>query len=337
MGYLAKPNCRVLVAGEDVTSRFDPHLISLSVDRSSGDASDECDLTIADPDGNIVMPQKRSPIEITVRGTSIFSGFVSDIDYKFGRSGRRLTVSGSSVDHGSRVKEPVIRHKDDATFPAVAAEWGSRIGLSVTVAGSISNIQRAYWFSQNESFMSWGNRIASEIGASFKIQGNKAYFVAINEGLSGSGKALPTIRATYGDNMIDGNISPIISRPKFKNVKIRYFDIAKGEYVETDVKTGIDDVDSALRHVITSADESQAKQKGGAHGKKSDREKGGGSINILGDETAEPEAPFIVSGVRPGIDGTYRLSSVGHSIGRDGFVTSCTVKQPSAGAGVDNR
>lgn len=337
MGFLVRTQCRVLVAGQDVTAAFDPHLLSLKVDRSSGEASDECDIVVADPDGSIVLPQKRSPIEVTVNGVSLFQGFTSDVDYSFGSDGRTLTVSGSSVDHGSKVKEPVTRHKDDASFQEVASEWGSKVGLSVAVAGSIAGIQRAYWFCRSESFMGWGNRIASELGASFKILGSKAYFVGINEGLSGSGKPLQPIAATWGVNLLGGNVSPIISRPKFKSVKIAYFDIKKGVHVETDVPTGIDDVDAALRTVITSADEAQAKQKGSAHGKKSDREKGGGSIRILGNAYAEPEANCALSGVRPGIDGSYRISSVGHGIGRDGFVTTLTLKQPQDGAGVDKR
>jgi phage protein D len=336
MGYLAETKCRVIIAGQDVTSRFDPHLLSLKVSRSGKSASDETDIDLADPDGSIVLPQKRSPVEITVGGVSAFSGFVADVDYDFSE-GRKLTVSASSVDQGSKVKEPAMRHKDDASFSDVAKEWGAKVGLTVSVAGTIASVERAYWLSQNESFMSWGNRIAAEIGASFKIQGSKAYFVGINEGLSGSGKALRPVTAAWGVNLLGGSISPIISRPKFKNVKISYFDIAKGEHTEVDVPTGIDDVDAALRTAITSADESQSKQKGKAIGKNSDREKGSGSVSILGAIYAEPEAMLMLSGVRPGIDGSYRISSVDHEIGSSGFRTNCTLKQPQDGAGVDSR
>ena len=186
--------------------------------------------------------------------------------------------------------------------------------------------------------MSWGQRIAKEVGASFKILGSDAYLVAINEGISASGKPLTPISATYGVNLISGNISPIISRPKFKEVEISYFDVAKGEKVKVKAPTGISDVDAALRTVISAADEDQAKNKAEAAGKNSDREKGAGSVTILGDVYAEPEALCFLSGIRPGIDGTYRISSVTHNLSKgSGFTTDVDLKQPQGGAGVDAR
>lgn len=338
MGYLAEQHCVVIVAGQDVTSRFDPHLISLKISRSAKDSADQADIELHDADGNIILPDKRSKILIKIKGQQVFDGFASDVDYAFSRSGRTLSISASSIDQGGKVKEPVMRHKDEASFTDVAAEWGKKAGLVVKVAGEeLSKVKRGYWLSHNESFMGWGNRMAHELGASFKVIGDKAYFVETNSGLSATGKQLTPVDVKTGVNLISGNISPIISRPKFKDVKLRYFDIAKGEHVETSVETGIDDVDSALRTVISSADEDQAKTKGKAIGKESDREKGGGSLKILGCIHAEPEALCHLSGLRPGIDGTYRISSVSHEISRGGFLTDLSLKQPQDGAGKDTR
>jgi len=104
------------------------------------------------------------------------------------------------------------------------------------------------------------------------------------------------------------------------------------------VGTGIDDVDTALRTVIGYVDEAQAKQKAGAEGKRSDREKGGGSVSILGDPNAEPEALCNISGIRPGIDGSYRIAAVTHNLSKGGgFTTELDLKQPQNGAGVDKR
>jgi hypothetical protein len=330
---------QVIVSGQDVTSRFDPHLLSIKITRASGEASDECTLKLSDQDGLILLPQERAPVQVMINGALAFEGFVSDVSYDFGKSdGRTMEISCSSIDQGSAVKEPKLKHKDDASLSSVAQEWGSKVGLAVTVAGSIASVQRPYWLSQTESFMSWGQRIAKEVGASFKIIGSRAFMVALNEGISASGRPLTPISAAYGVNLISGNISPIISRPKFKNVEVSYFDIAKGERVKVPVETGVDDVDSALRHVITAANEDQAKKKGESSSKTSDREKGGGTATILGDVYAEPEALCQISGIRPGIDGSYRISSVTHNLSKgSGFETELSLKQPQSGAGVDKR
>lgn len=336
MGYIQN-SYRVIVAGQDVTSRFDPHLLSVRVTRAHGTAADECDIELSDQEGNIVLPQKRDPCQVFINGSQAFTGFMADVDYSFGKQGRVLSLSASSVDQGSKVKEPKLRHKDNATLPEVAREWGGKVGLDVRVAGSIAEVRRDYWFAQNESFMSWAQRIANEVGASFKILGNTAYLVGLNEGISTSGKTLTPISAAYGVNLISGKISPIISRPRYRNVKISYFDIAKGQRVEEDVETGIDDVDAALRTVITSADSSQAKQRAKGHAKHSDREKGAGSVTILGNVLAEPEAICTVSGIRVGIDGSYRIQSVTHNLSKDGFTSEIDLRQPQDGAGVDKR
>jgi hypothetical protein len=337
MGFVAN-DYEVNIAGQDVTSRFDPHLLSIDITRASGEAADECTLSLSDQDGNIVLPQERAPVQVSINGGDGFNGFVTDVSYSFSKSGRTLEISCSSVDQGSQIKEPRLRHKDDATLSDVASEWGSKVGLAVTVAGSIAGINRPYWLCQTESFMSWGQRIAREVGASFKILGSRAFMVALNEGISASGKPLTPIKAAYGFNLISGNISPIISRPKFKNVEVSYFDVAKGEKVKVDVPTGINDVDSALRTVITAANEDDAKKRGESASKNSDREKGSGSVTILGDIYAEPEAICEISGIRPGIDGSYRIASVKHKLSKgSGFQTELDLKQPQSGAGVDSR
>jgi phage protein D len=337
MGFMLATQCQVIIQGTDVTSRFDPHLKSLKITRTHGKAADECTIDLADPDGYILLPQERATVLVNINGQQAFKGFVSDVDYKFGKEGRELSLTASSVDHGSKVKEPKLKHKDGGSLQDAASEFGKSAGLTTHVAGSITSVQRDYWLQQNESFMAWGQRIANEVGASWKIIGTDAYMVAISEGISISGKTLQAITATYGDNLLSGSVSPIISRPKFSDVKISYFDRAKGEKVEETVPTGIDDVDTALRTVITAADSNQSKQKAKAHGKHSKREKGSASIVILGDVRAEPEAIVTLAGIRPGIDGEYRIGSVSHDIGRGGFTTNLSLKEPQGKAGIDKR
>lgn len=337
--YLGSVDVQIIIAGQDVTARFDPHLLDIKITRASGEAADTCDLKLSDQDGSIILPAERAPVLVVVSGNMAFTGFVSDVTHAGSKgSGSTLDLSCSSIDQGSGVKEPKMKHKDDSSLSDFASELGKAAGLAVTVAGSIAGISRPYWLSQNESFMSWGQRIAKEIGASFKIIGDKAYLVGLNEGISASGKPLTPISAARGVNLISWSISPIISRPKFKEVEVSYFDVKKGERVTQKVATGNSDVDASLRTVIGAANEDQAKTKAEGAKKSSDREKGAGSITILGDILAEPEAICNISGVRPGIDGGYRISSVTHSLSKgSGFSTELSLREPQGGAGVDSR
>lgn len=96
----------VIVAGQDVTSRFDPHLLSVKVTRASGEAADTCDLKLSDQDGSIQMPGERAPTQVIIDGMLAFTGFISDVTYAFAKgTGSTLDVSCSSIDQGSKVKE----------------------------------------------------------------------------------------------------------------------------------------------------------------------------------------------------------------------------------------
>lgn len=330
---------KVIVAGNDVTSRFAPRLLDVSIDRTAGKAADSANLTLANPNGTVVMPSDRAPIEIQINGTWVFSGFVTEVEAKIDKKGgRTISIVASSVDQGSKAKEPMLRHKDKASLSSVMKEFGQKAGLNVQVIGSIGSIERDYWIQQNESFVSWGQRMAREVGATFKVIGDRAFFAARNEGLSVSGRPLTPIDAAYGVNLKEASIRPIVSRPRFNKVRVSYFDVAKGEKVEEEFETGIDDVDAALRQLVTAADKAQAKDRAGSLGKESDREKGQGDITILGDERAEPEAICNVSGVAPGADGAYRIDKVSHKVSKgSGFTTSLSLRQPQGSAGKDPR
>lgn len=330
---LTRTPLKVVVAGQDVTSRFRPLLQSLTVERSAGKAADSASLVLDNSYGRIVTPADRAPITIHIQNEWVFEGFVSEVECNLDKgSGRTMSITASSVDHGGKAKEPTLLHKDNASLSAVAQDFGGKAGLSVKVSGSIASIQRDYWLQQSESFVSWGQRIAREVGGTFKVIGTRAFLTARNEGLSSSGRPLTTIRAAAGSNLLSASIRPIVSRPRFKKVKVSYFDIAKGEKVEEEIDTGID-VDASLRHLIAAATKSQAKERADAHGKESDREKGQGDVNIVGDARAEPEALCIVSGVANGADGAYRIDSVSHKVSRSGFTTSLTLRQPQSSGG----
>ncbi|CAM5389003.1 hypothetical protein ATER59S_01869 [Aquamicrobium terrae] len=149
---------------------------------------------------------------------------------------------------------------------------------------------------------------------------------------------LTTISAAWGANLLSADVTPIVSRPKYKNVKVSYYDTAKARRVEVDVASGVTDVDSILRTVLSAANEGHAKQKAKSLGKESAREQGQGNAKIVGDPRAEPEALCALSGVAPGADGTYRIDAVTHDVdGEGGFETTLDLRQPQGGAGKDKR
>lgn len=334
----------VVIGGQDVSSRWAPILEKLTVNRASGHASDSFEAALSDPGGQTVLPKTGDLVEVSLgfeeTGVGwVFSGKVNDVHSSGSKKdGMRLSVSASSTDHESEVKSPAMRHKDNADFAAVAKEWGKKAGLDVSVIGDISSIHRPYWIMQNESYMAWGQRVANDIGATFKIINDRAFFSPRNDGLSVTGQTLSETRAVWGENLEEWNISPILARPKFGEVKGRYYDLFLAKEVPVDLKVFGIDVASKLRFAAHAADEAQAKDQNRSASKESQRNKGGGSVVIIGNYTAEPEAKCVVSGTRPGIDGTYVIDSLSHELSKEsGFKTKLTLKMPDGGSGTDDR
>jgi len=343
MGFLTGAFA-VLIDGNDVTSRWQPTLKELSVERTSRRAEDSFDATLADIDGNTVLPQPGAQVEIQLGHEEtgvgwVFSGFVTKATSRGAKgSGREISVTGSSVDRGSKVKAPALRHKDQASFSDVAQEFGSKAGLQVQVLGSLAGLQRAYWLQQHESFLSWGQRMARDLGATFKIIGSQAFFTPRNEGFSVSGQPLPTITGTWGDNLEGWSIEPEIAHPQFQNVITRHYDLKQAKWVEKTLGVDGVSVPADLRPLLGRGTQDEGDQQAQGISKASRREKGRGTVKIVGDYAAEPEALFVLSGARPGIDGSYRIESVSHQLNKkDGFVTSLTLRHPQDGAGTDSR
>lgn len=335
---------KVLIAGNDVTGRWAPTLESVSVTRAAREAADTAEATLADPDGRTFMPQTGDDFIVHLghveTGTGqVFEGFVDSVRTSGDKQrGRKISITGSSVDNKSKVKAAGLRSEVDKSFEDVAKAWGEKAGLQITVAGDLAGEFRSYWLMQHESFMGWGQRMARELGASFKIVGRRGFFAPLNEGISATGKTLTPIYGTWDVNLLDWDITPILGRPQYGKVIGRHYDVNAAKWREVEQLVKDADIDVDFRAILGSANEANAKQQSKSTGKDSEREKGDGSATILGDYAAEPEAQFILKGAREGADGTYTIDSLTHSLDKgSGFTTALTLKHPTAGAGRDSR
>jgi phage protein D len=336
---------RLIVGGADISARVAPVLISLQCVDKAGATSDTARFTLDDTGGRIIMPDKGEPVSIYLGNTAQgivqrFGGFVDTVRSQGDRGGgRRLEVNAKGMDTTSGAKEPRRKHKDDATLKDAAGDFARAAGLDgVSVHADLASLRRPYWAMDGESFIAWGRRVAAETGATFKIVGRKALFVPRSAGLSASGKALATVYATVGDNLISWDLAPFRGRPEFETVRGRWYDVAAARYRSTDVQ--IEGGGGGRRDALkrSGADEDEAK--GGATGEAKDaaRDKGGGRVDIVGTPTAIAEAPCIVGGTRPGTDGGYTIETVTDNLERGrGWICSLDLVKPGEKTGKDTR
>ena len=333
----------VSIAGQNISARLRGIVEQITVHDGSGQAADTASITLDDKGGQIKLPQKNDPVEISLGWMAgdvrqVFDGVIDSVESTGGRGqGHMLSISAKSADMSSKIKEHREKNWDDKTLGEVLAEAGRFAGIQVTVHPSLAKIKREYWGMTNQSFVAFGNKLARELGGTFKIRNGRATLVPRNEGVGAGGSALKPIMATVGDNVISWSISPAEARPQFTKYGTRWFDRKaakwKRETVEAAPKAQAQSTDR-----YSEADAESSKGRSGSAKRGGDREKGGGTITIDGDSLAQAEAPVIVSGTRPGIDGTYRAESVEHRYTRGGGYT-CTIdiKSPGEDTGSDDR
>jgi hypothetical protein len=369
---MRRPIYAISIDGNDVSSNFNPVLIALTIHESDGGKADTLEIELDDTGGQIALPAMGVAVEASLGWSDsgavvTFTGFIGDAKAsgsghsgggeghaRHGRGGggkgphsggdrhkgRTLTLTATSVDMRGNAKQHVEMHKDDSSFQDAATAFAGPAGLSVEVGGSLASIQRSYWWIGNESFLEWGARNARDLGATFKVFGKKAVFVPRSSGMSASGQPLVPIAATWGDNLISWSIAPILSRLDYAEYGARWYDLDKAKWNREAASASAGDGVTA-KHTgnFKAATKTQATERANSSKAEGGREKGGADhVVIHGEPAAQAEATCNVSGVRPGVDGSYVISEVTHHLSRhEGFTTTLALKQPSGAAGSDSR
>lgn len=339
-----RTSCVIRIDGKDVSSDIDPYLIKLTVQDKAGTTSDTCEIELDDRGGVLAFPRDGVSIEILLGNEKgvfrVFSGTVDEVKSKGDRGGGLvLSISGKGVDTKGKAKEPKQKHWDNKPLSEVMSEAGKAAGIeSVTVAPALANIKRPYIAMQNESFLHFGQRIAREVGGTFKVSGGKAIIAERNGGKSASGKDLPTLSVKRPGNLISWDIAPVVGRGRYKEVKTRSYDPKTGKWTYQTEQISDEGAKASFVDRYVASDPDEAKERAKSNKKESERAKGGGSITIDGSTDPQPEALVNLSGARPGIDGTYRIEGVQHDFSRSsGWTTQLDVKQPQGEAGKDKR
>jgi phage protein D len=333
----------VSIDGSDVTGNLADLVERIHVHSAAGEAADRATIDLDDSGGAIRLPRVGAQVTIALGwepagAVVVFDGTVDDLRSTGGRGGgRRLAVSAKSFDSLGKAKEHKERHWDDATLQTVMSDAGSDAGVSVAVHPSLASITRPWWGMAHESFLAFGQRLARELDATFKLRGTQAVMVPRGQGVGAGGSALPDVAARVGDNVLSWSIAPTHGRPRHAKYHERWYDRAAAKWQrEAEAGDATVTAESTGRHAHP--DQDTARRRATSAKTRGDRDKGGGTVAIDGDPAAQPEANCMLSGARPGIDGAYRIDVVEHDYSRgEGFRTTLGVKQPSGAAGTDSR
>lgn len=329
----------VLIDGANITTRLAPILTDLSISDSAGTHSDTASLTLDDTDGRILLPQPQAPVTIALGWfgsgmREVFRGTVDEVRSSGSRGGgRTLSISAKGVDTTGKAKEGQQRHFDQKSVEAILKEAGAPAGITeVDVDPALAGIVFEYLDMRDESFLHLGQRLARQLGGGFRIQGRRAILA------KRAGGYTPSVAATWGVNLHSWDITPAVGRGRFTGTRARSYDLKRAREVVKTATTGTDLSDAILTRRELQASEEDAQRAADGDAAEAKEKAGAGSVVIEGTTDAVPDGLCVLSGARPGVDGSYRIKTVTHSVNRGGgWTTSLELAEPQGSAGKDSR
>ena len=327
----------VTVDGKELGGTLAPILTSISVEDQAGTHGDTATIELSDEGGQIVLPKTGAAIKIALgwlgAGTrEVFSGKVDEVRSSGDRSGgMKLTICAKGFDAKGKAKEGKERHWDGKTVGEIITAAAKDAGVSVDVDPALKIVTIPYIAQQAESLLHFGQRLAGMVGASFRVQGDKAVMA------KRAGDYSPAITAERGVNLHSWDITPLIGRNAHGTTEAQYFDRAKGKIEKVTASTGIE-ADACLCSRTIHPDKEAAQRQCDADAAKVKEKSGGGTVTIEGAPDAMPDGKCTLKGARPGIDGEYRIKSVSHNLTRSGgYTTTLELAHPQGDAGTDKR
>jgi len=337
-----KVNWRVDIDGEDRSEAMSKYLISIEIEEGEGSEADKASLAFDDTDGQLKLPKKGEKVRVWLNNVEVFSGVLDDPEWSIARgAGRQLSVSAKGFDSRSKIKEALNFHMDDATLKEFLTEAGQRADIDeVIIDPAFSDIRRDFWSADDESFLHLGNRIAPEVGGTFKVKDRKAVLAKRGGGKTPGGGEMPVVLVDCAKTTTTLRIKPGVGRSDYSSTRIRYFDRKEAKWKEEDVEIKSGDDAPKARDVVRypKADKEQAELVGKGRKANAERERGSGNATIDLNPIARVEGTARITSAREGIDGDYRIRSVRHRADRSGgSTTDLTFGEPGKDAGKDKR
>ena len=142
--------------------------------------------------------------------------------------------------------EPGPRHGRDQIAIDLGEKGPTEGNPRFAAQSDIGSVQRPYWAAARESFIHLGTRLARELGAGFKIIGQTAYMWPRNTPLFGAGDTGGVITAEWGVNLLDWDIAPDESRPRFSQARACWYDPKAAKWMDVLQAIGLPGASAAL-------------------------------------------------------------------------------------------
>jgi hypothetical protein len=331
------PIFQVLKDGIDITSRLQDRLIEAKVTLTQGSDIGEIDLVFDDRDFAIQLPQVQDKISFLMgykeTGLSDFGTFeINEVHLSW--PPRTLRIVGLGVSMTSGLKIPRIFNYLDLTIGDVVNQIASQAGVSASVDPNIAKIKLPSFNQNNQSGFHIIDHLARTYGGVAIHEDNWITIVKRDTSATVSGASSGTVSLTpedFGESEIW-----IQSRPAYSGAQAAWFDQdaveRKFEQAESSgsslsnfplIGSEFSNPKSFFTLPGMFSSQEQAKAAATAHIQFLERLRAQASLTLAkGDPTIRAHNLLVISDMRDGIDGSYSIETVTHTLQKStGVVT----------------
>lgn len=318
-----QPDYAIKLEGKDLTSRFEPRLISLTITENRADESDTFDIELSDHDGKLAIPEKGMELAVSIGWTGkplVNKGTykVDEVEHSGAPDTLRIRARSASMtrEMGSRRE----RSWHSKTIAQIVRTIADEHKLTPVVGNTLGATAIPHIDQTHESDMAFLTRLARRYDAVMTVKEGRLLFMPIGEATTASGQALPAISITRQSG--DQHRYHVSEREKYSGVRAYYHSGGRGK--RKDVVVGGEDNHSIKTLPITYPSEGEARDAATAELKRCQRGQATMEYTLaLGVPELRPEAPVNISGFKPVIDEEdWLVKRATHSIGQGGYITS---------------
>ena len=318
----ARPICRLVVNGQDITSAVTQRLVGIELTDNRGMEADQLTVTLSDHDGLLAIPPRGAEVRLWLGWSD--TGLVDKGRYtvdEVEHSGAPdvLSIRARSADLRSGLKGRRERSWHGQTLGAVVQAIAAAYGLTPVIGASLANIPLAHLDQANESDANLLSRLGQQHDAIATVKAGRLLFMPVGQSTTASGLPLPHVTLTRQDG--DQHRYLEADRDSYTGVRAYYYEVNSAEKKQA-ISGGDDSNLKDLRHVYS--DRQSALVAAGAEWRRLQRGTATLSYTLAkGRPDLIPELTYSLVGIKPEIAAYVWLGgNIRHSFTAEAYTTS---------------
>lgn len=330
------PEFVISANGSDITKKINERLISLRYSDSAGLKSDTFEFTISDAvdDSPIEMPKVGAKMALYLGydgQTQRMGEFVVDeVEREGWPDTLTVRAHAAAFDDGKDGEKAFQTQKNRrwkaAAFKDIADKIAKDNGLTASVSSSLGSINVGSIHQTDESDLHFLIRLARRYDGVVKFAGGKLMVVKKAEGKTMTGSS---ISFDISPEDVSSYRMTMAKREESGTVRAYWHEIKKAKRHAVTVGEG--EPETSLKMHYT--DEASAKEAARAELARRGRQSAKLSLELPGRPELVAESTISLSGFRSGVNGSWTVTQVEHSMSESGYTCSVEAETKSSEAG----